>query len=321
VYQRSWHLRLARLRRTLAIIGIVFYGAGVFSVVILTKMPQKLDAWDPEFSLLIGNEATLDRPWLGNISSLMIVDGVLDQEEIRSIFASGRWPKPAVTEEYQPILAYQFDEGLGDILHDQSQSGEPINMRIRLPDQTAWVPEGGLRFQKPTVLQSVRAGEKLFRRITATDIFSVSMWIQPENLEQYGPARIVSVSESPVSRNFTIGQHGAGLHFRVRDRLSGSNGARWDLQVPHALQSTTEPIHGVFVYEKGFKRVYVNGEKMSETYPPDWLTFIAHFLDFDSDVPWQRWMLGGLLAGGAGMLVWPLTIQGNARERRSYRLK
>jgi hypothetical protein len=204
---------------------------------------------------------------------------------------------------------------MGNTVHDRSQFGEPTNMQIRSLDQTAWLLEGGLRLQEPTVLQSVSAGGKIFRRITSTDTFSVSMWFQPTSLEQYGPARIVSFSESTLDRNFTIGQQGANLHFRIRDRLSGSNGARWEIQVLHALRSTTEPIHGVFEYEKGIKRVYIDGEKMLEAYPPDWLTFIACFLHFDSELPWQRWMLGSLLVGGAGILLWPLAIQGNAKKR------
>ena len=308
VHHKSWHLTLTPLKNTLAIIGIVIYVTGVFIVFMVTAMPQRLDSWDPRFPLLIGNEATLDRPWLGNISSLMIFDRVLDQKEISSIFTIGRWPKPSVEREYQPILAYQFDEGTGNTVHDQSQFGEPVSMHIRSLDQTVWLPGGGLRLKEPTVLQSVRSGEKIFRRITDTDTFSVSMWFQPTSLEQYGPARIVSFSESTLARNFTIGQQGANIHFRIRDRLSGSNGARWELEVPYALRSTTEPMHGVFVYEKGIKRVYIDGEKVREVYPPDWLTFIAWFLHFDSDLPWQRWMLGSLLVGGAGILLWPLAI-------------
>ena len=30
--------------------------------------------------------------------------------------------------------------------------------------------------------------------------------------------------------------------------------------------------------------VYIDGEKVSELHPPDWLNFIAYFLHFDSDV-------------------------------------
>jgi glycopeptide antibiotics resistance protein len=309
VHRKSWHLTLARLRNTLAIIGIASYVTGLFILFMVTVMPQRLDSWDRRFPLLIGNEATLNRPWLGNISSLMIFDRVLNQNEISSIFSIGRWSKQAVERKYQPIVAYYFDEGIGKTVHDRSQIGEPINMQITSLERTAWLPEGGLRLLEPTVLRGVRASEKLFRRITATDTFSVSMWFQPTSLEQYGPARIVSFSESPFDRNFTIGQQGASLCFRVRDRLSGSNGIRFgEVEVSHAVRSVTEPMHGVFVYEEGIKRVYIDGKEVLEEYPPDWLAVIAWFLHLDSALTWQKWILESLLVGGVGILLWPLVI-------------
>jgi hypothetical protein len=308
IHHNSWHLRLAPLKNTLAIIGIFFYVTGAFIVFMVTAMPQSLDSWDSRFPLLIGNEATLDRPWLGDISSLMIFDRALDQKQITSIFTIGHRPKPHVKRENQPILAYPFDEGTGNVVHDQSQFEEPVNMNIKSLDETAWLPGGGLRIKEPTLLQSVSSGEKILRRIKDTDAFSVSMRFKPASLDQHGPARIVSFSENTLSRNFTIGQQGAKIHFRVRDRLSGNNGTRWKLEVPYVLGLTTGPMHGVFVYEKGIKRVYIDGEKVCEEYPPDWLAFIAWFLHFDSDLPWQRWMLVSLLVGGVGILFWPLVI-------------
>jgi glycopeptide antibiotics resistance protein len=309
VHHNSWHLRLARLKNTLAIISIFIYVTGAFIVFMVTAMPQSLDSWDPSFPLLIGNEASLDRPWLGNISSLIIFDHAVDQNQITSIFTTGHRPYPDVQGENKPIVAYRFNEGAGTAVNDQSQFEEPVNMNIRSLDKTAWLPGGGLRIKEPTLLQSGSSGEKIHRRIKDTDAFSVSMRFESASLDQYGPARIVSFSENTLSRNFTIGQQGAKIHFRVRDRVSGNNGTRWALEVPYVLRLMPEATHWVFVYEKGIKRVYIDGEKVCEEYPPDWLAFIAWFLHFDSDLPWQRWMLGSLLVGGLGICFWPLAIQ------------
>jgi hypothetical protein len=305
-YRNSWNLKLARLKNTLATTAILLYMTSVFIVWMLSVMPQRLRNWDQRFPLLIGNEATLDRPWLGTISSLMIFDRALEEKELSSICSGGCWPATAVQKEYQPILAYEFEEATGHSVQDLSQFGEPADMQISSLDETTWSPGGGLTLQEPTVLQSVKSGEKICRRIRDTDTFSVSIWFEPASLEQSGPARILSLSESTLARNFTIGQEGAHIRFRVRDRLSGSNGTRWELEVRDALQSTTEPIHGVFEYEKGTKRVYIDGKKVRVAESPDWLNVIAWFLHFDWELPWQRWMLGILLVGAAGILLWPL---------------
>ena len=93
---------------------------------------------------------------------------------------------------------------------------------------------GGLTLRGPMVLRNVRSNEKIYRGITGTDRFSIATWFQPATLDQYGPARIVSFSESPFDRNFTIGQEGESLHFRVRNLFSSRNGIKWDLKAKEA---------------------------------------------------------------------------------------
>ena len=193
------------------------------------------------------------------------------------------------------------------MVYDQSHLGGPIDLQIMSPDSAAWLPGGGLTLRGPTVLRSVRSSERIYRQITATDRFSIATWFQPATLDQYGPARIVSFSESPFARNFTIGQEGESLHFRVRNLFSGRNGIKWDLKAS-ALQSVTEPTHAVLIFDKGIKSLYVNGEKVFEVHPPEGLTFIAQALHFDPDSHWQKWMLVFLLVGGLGVLLLPLAM-------------
>jgi len=195
----------------------------------------------------------------------------------------------------------------GGVVYDQSHLGDPVDLKILPPESAAWLPGGGLTLRGPTVLRNSKTSERIYRQITTTDSFSIATWFQPLTLDQYGPARIVSLSESPFARNFTIGQEGKSLHFRVRNLFSGRNGIKWDLKAS-VLLSVTEPTHAVLIYDKGFKSLYVNGEKVREVHPPNGLTLIAQSLDFDSDSYWQRWMVVCLLVGGAVVLLSPLAM-------------
>jgi hypothetical protein len=314
-HQRSWLSWAMEYKAGLAVVGLSVYGAALLMVFAVAGMPQRLDAWERGFPLLIGNEATLGRPWLGSIFSLLLFDRGLTREEIYLLYSTGPKLKPNAIEEHRPILAYLFDEGHGEIVHDRSQVGEALDVTMESPDRVAWLPIGALEIKEETVIRSVEPHEKIHRQIAETDAFSVSVWFQPASLEQHGPARIVSYSESPFSRNFTIGQEGAELHFRVRDLLSGRNGTGWDLKA-RALQSSSEPTHAIVTYDKGFKSLYVNGAMVLDAPPPDGLTLIVRSLHFDSESPFHKFIVGFLLIGGAGLQLWPLALKDEWNSRK-----
>ena len=46
----------------------------------------------------------------------------------------------------------------------------------------------------------------------------------PGNTAQTGPARIVSLSADTGAQNFTLGQEGSDIEFRLRTPVSGRNG-------------------------------------------------------------------------------------------------
>ncbi len=85
----------------------------------------------------------------------------------------------------------------------------------------------------------------------------------PSNTAQTGPARIVSFSADAGARNFTLGQEGSKIEFRLRTPITGRNG------IPLAVKSsdeisTLEKSHVVATYKKGVERLYVNGKQQAE---------------------------------------------------------
>jgi hypothetical protein len=92
---------------------------------------------------------------------------------------------------------------------------------------------------------------------------TVEATIIPDSLKQDGPARIVSFSKDSGSRNFTLGQSGDELIFRLRTPKTGSNGTK--PQVTLAKLAAGKPHHVVVSYRPGRLLCVVNGEQTRYT--------------------------------------------------------
>jgi hypothetical protein len=101
--------------------------------------------------------------------------------------------------------------------------------------------------------------------------------MRPANLTQMGPARIVSLSCNPVWRNFTLGQNGSGIDFRVRTPLTGPNGSWINLTAKSILRDT-ERHHIVAQFHTGVERLYVDGRSVDDGVQGDlnYLPFILN---------------------------------------------
>jgi Concanavalin A-like lectin/glucanases superfamily len=89
------------------------------------------------------------------------------------------------------------------------------------------------------------------------------VWMRPDNLEQSGPARIVTYSQSPASRNFTLGQIGNTLTFRLRTPASGINGVSPALYTGPVL-SLSNTSFVAAVYDGRVSRLYVDGKRVAQ---------------------------------------------------------
>jgi hypothetical protein len=70
-----------------------------------------------------------------------------------------------------------------------------------------------------------------------SDAFSLRVSSIASDIRQTGPARIVSNSPNISVRNFTFGQQGSNLVFRLRTAATGLNGARPEIVVPDVFAS------------------------------------------------------------------------------------
>ena len=90
---------------------------------------------------------------------------------------------------------------------------------------------------------------------------SIEAIIQTDNLNQSGPARIISFSLDGSQRNFTIGQSGNALVLRLRTTNSGNNGTKPEIRL--GTIADNKPMHLMLTYKPGILQWWLNGEMMS----------------------------------------------------------
>jgi hypothetical protein len=157
---------------------------------------------------------------------------------------------------------YGFNEGRGNVVHDISGVGKPVNLKISKPDNVQW-KNGSLEITQDTQIRSDSPAYKLNESIRRSGEITIEAWIQPENLEQKGPARIVTLSRNGTERNFTLGQEGSKYDVRLRTLTTGGNGI--PSTTTKKASVTTELTHVAYTRARsGRARLYINGEKKSE---------------------------------------------------------
>jgi VanZ family protein len=230
VWDATMAAHVAKLRARVSPAGLARMIVG-FSVLALLasgtlQVRTRLSNWSLDYPLLIGNERTGDRPWRGRVKAFELTDAATTPELVRD-FARGR----SLVLPGRQIAAFDFTgsppykdiSGHVPELDWTQRPGEPSAHAIRLPGW-AW-----LRTREPA---SEMAG-----RIRASNAFTLRVLCATDDANQGGPARIISNSLDPDRRNFTLGQRGEDMVFRLRTPSTGLNGARPQLVVSSVFSS------------------------------------------------------------------------------------
>ncbi len=245
---------------------VLLYGSIPFIFSIVHYPWFNFHNWDAQFPFQLGNEATLDRPWLGKIYLIALYNRALAPDEIAHHFQLGFSPEVVKRRVQNSLIAfYTFDEGTGTTVHDLSNFGPPLNLAFSPRFHIRWLRNShGIEIGQPAIVQSQGPAKKLFNALSTTHALSIEVWMTPANIKQSGPARIVSFSQDALARNFTLGQEGADIHFRLRTPISGKNGSPMNLKTQDGFL-TLETFHIVATYKEGIERLYVNGREHAES--------------------------------------------------------
>jgi len=239
--------------------GLVLTVYGVF-VILLFLLPRYCttpDSWNPDFHLLIGNEASMDRPWRGELQWIALYNQSLTQHQVRTLNQSHLNDRSVDIRKNMGLLAaYPLTEGAGDTLHDRSGYQNPL---LLCGSDIQWSPGGGIQC-RGGLIQSVSPGFKMTHAVKQSGAFSVEVWCTPDNLIQGGPARIVSLSPNAGQRNFTLAQQEKQIRLRFRSQMGGWNGSDINLRANHVLDSLGQ-YHLIATYHHGVEQLFVNGRR------------------------------------------------------------
>jgi hypothetical protein len=191
--------------------------------------------WSPAFHLALGNELTGDRPWSGTISELAIYPFAMSPAQVSDLAGQSR---------------------SSDSVQRTAMQGSSEGAIVGPMQSTALT-----RFGRP--LLSRQEELSLYKQLKGRSQLTLVVRMQTNSLEQSGPARIVTYSLNPVSRNFTLGQIGNTLTFRLRTPASGLNGADPALFTGPVL-SLGHACLVAAVYDGRISRLYVDGNLVAE---------------------------------------------------------
>ena len=260
------------------------------------------DNWDASYPLILGNELTLNRPWLGTFRLAAVYNRALTPTQVAQNFnAGGRITAPiAPPTDVPPTTAplasaplgpvvpglqvlYTFDEGSGTIIHDTAGVGTPLDLTAIDGTAITWYP-GALEVHAATILASSQPATRLAQAMQASNAITVEAWIVPGNTTQNGPARIVSNSNDIYNSNFTLGQGLWGSYptdlytMRLRTGTTDASGQPSVNSPPHS--ATSALTHVVYTRDaNNTARLYVDGQQVTQQ------TLGGGFLTWDPNYP------------------------------------
>ncbi|MFZ0590560.1 MAG: VanZ family protein [Bryobacteraceae bacterium] len=185
--------------------------------------------WDSRFPLAVENELTGDKPWRGTIEKLAIYASSLKPSLTEQFAARGPDAPMSGSKDSLPTAIYATS----------NVPGAPANCAQKLltPDENV----------------------RLFETLRRTGQLTILVWMTPENVTQTGPARIVTSSHDLYRRNFTLGQMGRTLTFRLRTPNTGGNGMDPALYTPPVLSAGRQSFIAV-TYDGAVSKIYVEGK-------------------------------------------------------------
>jgi hypothetical protein len=293
--------RLLRLYRPVTVAAIPIAILGTLALLHPSPASDFSD-WSPAFHLAAGNELTGDRPWSGTISELAIYPFAMSPAQVSD-------------------LTRQTTE----------LPGSAVVGPMQLTASTT-------RFGRP--LLSRQEELALYNKLVSANQLTLVVRMQTSNLEQSGPARIVTYSLNPASRNFTLGQIGKTLTFRLRTPSSGGNGTEPALYSGPVL-SLDHPCLVAAVYDGRISSLYVDGKVVAKAdlgaqrprlprHGMRWLPGQLPIREIElggaeilasglftigmfalCGVPGQRlrrYLLGGVAGGAIGAIVWVFAV-------------
>ncbi|MBD2535264.1 VanZ family protein [Nostoc flagelliforme FACHB-838] len=240
--------KLSNSNKKIAILFLTYIVLS-FLMILPWKATTYLSNWTPIYPLLLGNEATGDKPWRGYISDLHIADRSVSKNQLSELFDSQDYLNifgDSLISSYQFTNKRDFQDNTRQLpeLLPQGQSSYLVDSQGVALSSSYWLKTG-----TPTTL--------LNKRIRKNSQFTIITTVATADTNQIGPARIISISSGILRRNFTLGQRGNNLDLRIRTPITGENATDIKLSIP-GIFAHTNTHNIVLTYSKANIQVYVD---------------------------------------------------------------
>jgi len=164
--------------------------------------------------------------------------------------------------EENVIALYDFKQGSGSTIYDVSGISPSLHLQLSGTEDVdyKWVGGWGVEFLSSKAQGTTSDSKKLSDFIKASGEYSIEAWVVPANVNQEGPARIISYSAGVDDRNFTLGQTLYSYDFLNRSTTTDANGepALTTADADEDLQATEQ--HVVVTYDPvNGRSIFVNG--------------------------------------------------------------
>ncbi|MCA9074123.1 MAG: DUF1553 domain-containing protein [Planctomycetaceae bacterium] len=170
--------------------------------------------------------------------------------------------EPRVTHGLQVL--YRCDEQQGTVLHDSAEVEPSLNLSLGTPETSQW-QNGWLKVTSSARIRTEGSATRLVEAVRSANALTVEVWLRPQDDRQTGPARIVSFSAGPGTRNLTVGQDGNRFDVRLRTTKTSTNGIP-STATPERTVKAGELTHFVYTRDaSGAVHLYVNGESVVST--------------------------------------------------------
>ena len=214
----------------------LLYLSGWLAVSVWLQTMTQLSNWDGRFPLIVGNEQTRDRPWRGTLRQFYVADRAFSPAEVARLFAG---EEVTAVDGSSLVASYDFTRADAPNFPPLVEQGASV-----LP-RTA----DGVALSAEHWLESEGAVTAVSNALAASSQLTLGLEAASGDLDQEGPARLVSISGDPYNRNLTVGQEGPDLVFRLRMPLTGENGRQPELIIPNVF--TDEQMHHIVVTYDG----------------------------------------------------------------------
>lgn len=253
----------------------------------MTKEQQvsgDLNNWSDGFQLALANEITMERPWLGKLYLVAIYSRALNVGEINLNWKAGHGAnvesaaKPANPSAMKVAITgparvgrglvalYDFQDQSGDLVRDRAGTGTPLDLKIAKPSAVKR-KVGVLQITGDTTIESMGLPERVVRAIQRSNSLTIEAWVRPGNLQQKGPARIVTISRDANQRNVTLGQEGNQFEARLRTTETSVNGIPSIRSAPKSVK--TKLTHVAYTRDRsGNARLFVDGQPGKQEHVP-----------------------------------------------------